>query len=129
MTHTARRALRSIMAWPSATVGCPMVNEVRNTLGRQALRVTACTPALGMMLSVPLSATTFWIAICTPECTVPTITSTLSCATRRRALASAFFGSDSSSSLIHSTSRPARRPPFSATAMRMPFSMASPSLA
>ena len=40
--------------------------------------VTASAPALGTISSVPVSLATLAIAIATPECTVPTITSTLS---------------------------------------------------
>ena len=40
--------------------------------------VTASAPALGTISSVPVSFATLAIAIATPECTVPTSTSTLS---------------------------------------------------
>ena len=54
-----------------------MVKEVRNTFLAHRSRVTATLPALGTMVSVPLSDTTLWMPICTPECTVPISTSTL----------------------------------------------------
>ena len=76
--------------------------------------VTATAPAFGMMRSVPLSLATFAIAMATPECTVPTITSTLSRFTSLFALSVALAGSLSSSSFTNSISRPAILPPCSA---------------
>src|SRR5450631_3274727 len=72
--------------------------------------VTATAPALGMMRSVPESLAALAIAMATPECTVPTITSTPSRLMSLPTLSVAFDGSLSSSSL-------------------KPFSMAVPSAA
>ena len=55
----------------------------------------------------------FAIASVTPECTVPTITSTLSRLISLLTLSVAFEGSDSSSTLKYSISRPASLPPCS----------------
>ena len=75
--------------------------------------VTATAPAFGMMSSVPLSFAAFAIAIATPECTVPTSTSTLSRLMSLFTLSTALAGSLSSSTLKNSTSRPPMRPPCS----------------
>src|SRR5581483_3613758 len=96
-------------------------------LGAHKGPVAAPTPAFGMMCSVPDSLVTRIIAAATPECTVPSTTSTLSRVTRRLTLSVAFAGSDSSSTLKNSTSRPPSLPPLSASAMRKPFSIATPS--
>ena len=58
---------------------------MRNTFLAHRLRVTATAPAFGTMQSVPDSVTALWIAICTPEWTVPISTSTLSRLIRRSA--------------------------------------------
>ena len=91
--------------------------------------VTASAPALGTIRIVLLSLAARAIAMATPECTVPTITSTLSRLIRRFTLSVALAGSDSSSTLKYSISRPASLPPCSPTYMRKPFSMATPSAA
>ena len=127
--HTVRLRPRSIIGLPSALVGWLLVKLVRNTLGAHSARVAACTPALGMMLSTPESRATRWMPICTPECTVPISTSTLSRCTSFCAFSTPLEGSDSSSTFTHSISRPPSLPPFSAMAMRTPFSMATPSCA
>jgi hypothetical protein len=77
--------------------------------------VTASAPALGTISSVPLSLAALAIAIATPECTVPTITSTLSRLISLLTLSVALAGSDSSSTLTNSSSRPASLPPCSPT--------------
>jgi hypothetical protein len=68
--------------------------------------VISSAPALGMMSSVLLSRATLDIASATPECTVPTSTSTWSRLTSLFALSGAFAGSDSSSTVKYSISRP-----------------------
>ena len=75
--------------------------------------VTASAPALGTISSVPLSLAALAIAIATPECTVPTITSTLSRLISLLTLSVALAGSDSSSTLKYSISRPPSLPPCS----------------
>jgi hypothetical protein len=60
-----------------------------------------------MIRSVPLSRATLTIAITTPECTVPSSTSTLSRCTSLFALSVALDGSDSSSTVKYSIARPA----------------------
>ena len=105
------------------------MKEVRNTFLTHRSRVTATLPALGTMVSVPLSDTTLWMPICTPECTVPISTSTPSRLTRRSAFCGAFSGLDSSSSLTIWISRPPSLPPFSAISSSMAKVMFSPSLA
>ena len=77
--------------------------------------VTASAPALGTISIVPLSRATLAIAIATPECTLPTSTSTLSRLISLLVLSVALDGSDSSSTLNHSISRPPSLPPCSAT--------------
>ena len=89
--------------------------------------VATPTPALGMRCSVPDSRVTRIIAAATPECTVPITTSTLSRVTRRLTLSVALDGSDSSSTLKNSISRPPNLPPASCRASRKPFSIATPS--
>jgi len=79
-----------------------------------------------MMSSVLLSLATLAMAIATPECTVPTSTSTWSRLTSLLALSEPLAGSDSSSTLKYSISRPASLPPCSCTYSRKPFSMAVP---
>ena len=76
--------------------------------------VTASAPALGTISSVPVSLATLAIAIATPECTVPTSTSTLSRLISLLTLSVALDGSDSSSTLTNSISRPPSLPPCSA---------------
>ena len=61
--------------------------------GAHAARVAASAPALGMIISLPVSRAILTIAICTPECTVPTTTSTLSRSTSLFMLSVAFDGS------------------------------------
>ena len=75
--------------------------------------VTARAPAFGITSSVLVSLATFAIAITTPECTVPTTTSTLSRLISLLMLSTAFDGSDSSSTLKYSISRPPSLPPCS----------------
>ena len=58
------------------------------------------------------SRATFTIAMATPECTVPTTTSTFSRPTRRFMLSVAASGLDSSSTLMNCTSRPPSLRPF-----------------
>jgi hypothetical protein len=77
--------------------------------------VTATAPAFGMMRSVSLSLATLAIAMATPECTVPTSTSTLSRLMSLFTLSVAFAGSLSSSTFTYSISRPPMRPPCSCT--------------
>src|SRR5512133_4188981 len=45
--QTALRTPLSYIGLPSASVGCELVKEVRNTFGAHSARVAACTPALG----------------------------------------------------------------------------------
>ena len=117
------------MTLPNARVGCELLKLVRNTFGAHRPRVAAWTPALGIRLRTPVSRATFWMPICTPECTVPTMTSTLSRCTSLLAFSIPLDGSDSSSTLKYSISRPPSLPPCSLMAMRKPFSIATPSWA
>jgi hypothetical protein len=96
-------------------------------LGAHMGPVTASAPALGTMSTVPLSFAALAMAMATPECTVPTITSTLSRLMSLLTLSVALAGSDSSSTLKYSISRPASLPPCSSTYSLKPFSMATPS--
>ncbi len=91
--------------------------------------VTASAPPFGTISSVLLSFAAFAIASVTPEWTVPTMTSTLSRLISLLTLSVAFDGSDSSSTLTYSISRPASLPPCSSTYSRKPFSIALPSAA
>ncbi len=84
-------------------------------LGAHMGPVTASAPALGTIIRVPLSLATLAIAIATPECTLPTSTSTLSRLISLLTLSVALEGSDSSSTLTNSISRPLSLPPCSAT--------------
>ncbi len=81
------------------------------------------------MSSVLLSRATFDIASATPECTVPTSTSTWSRLMSLFALSGALAGSDSSSTVKYSISRPPSLPPFSSIASLKPFVIAVPSAA
>ena len=91
--------------------------------------VIASAPAFGITSSVLLSFAAFAIASATPECTVPTRTSTLSRLISLLTLSVAFAGSDSSSTLKYCTSRPPSLPPCSCTWSLKPFSIALPSAA
>ena len=75
--------------------------------------VTASAPALGTISRVFESRATLAIAIATPECTVPTTTSTLSRLISLLTLSVALAGSDSSSTTKYSISRPPNLPPCS----------------
>ncbi len=77
--------------------------------------VIASAPALGITSSVLLSFAALAIASATPECTVPTRTSTLSRLISLLTLSVAFDGSDSSSTLKYWISRPPSLPPCSWT--------------
>ena len=98
-------------------------------LGAHSAPVAASAPALGMMCSTPVSRAILTMPISTPECTVPTSTSTLSRVTSLLALSVALAGSDSSSTVKYSSSRPPSLPPDSATASLKPLVMATPSWA
>src|SRR3984893_5151396 len=63
-------------------------------------------PGVGMISNVPVSRATLTIAISTPECTVPIRKSTFSRLTSWLAFSGALDGSDSSSAMANSTSRP-----------------------
>ena len=91
--------------------------------------VIASAPPFGTISSVLLSFAALAIAVATPECTVPTSTSTLSRLISLFTLSVAFDGSDSSSTFTYSISRPPSLPPCSSTYRRKPFSIASPSAA
>ena len=91
--------------------------------------VTASAPAFGTIEQRVVSFAALAIAIATPECTVPTTTSTLSRLISLPTLSVAFAGSDSSSTLKYSISRPPSLPPFSCTYSLKPFSIALPSAA
>ena len=95
-------------------------------LGAHSGPVMASAPAFGTISSVLLSLATLAMAIATPEWTVPTITSTLSRLTSLLALSAALDGSDSSSTLTYSTTRPPSLPPCSSTYCLKPFSIATP---
>ncbi len=102
----------SAITFPIATPSCEFENEVRKMLGAHSGPVMSSAPALGMISSVLLSRATLAIASATPECTVPTSTSTWSRLTSLLAFSGAFAGSDSSSTVKYSMSRPATLPPF-----------------
>ena len=106
---------------------CQLENEVRKMFGAHSAPAAGARPALGMMCSTPDSLVTRIMPAATPECTVPSTRSTLSRVTRRLMLSVALDGSDSSSTLMNSTSRPANLPPASCSASRKPFSIATPS--
>ena len=80
-----------------------------------AMAMAKVAKETGTLLIVPVSFATFAIAIATPECTVPTITSTLSRLISLLTLSVAFDGSDSSSTLKYWISRPPSLPPCSCT--------------
>ena len=61
-----------------ASPSCELVNDTRNTFAAHSGPVISSAPALGMIRRVLLSRATFDIASATPECTVPTSTSTWS---------------------------------------------------
>src|ERR1043166_2085532 len=93
------------LRWPASYItlpigkhGCQLVKDVRQMFGAHIARVTSLAPAFGTTSIVLVSFATFAIAIATPECTVPTTTSTLSRPTRRFMLSVPFAGSDSSRS-------------------------------
>ena len=100
---------------PIANAGCQFENELRTIFAPHIGPVIASAPALGMMSSVFESFAAFAIASATPECTVPTSTSTLSRLISLPTLSVALDGSDSSSTLKYWTSRPASLPPCSCT--------------
>ena len=86
---------------------------MRKMFGAHIGPVMSSAPAFGMISSVLLSRATFAIASATPECTVPISTSTLSRLISLLALSGAFAGSDSSSTVKYSISRPPSLPPCS----------------
>ena len=126
---TAVLIFLSAATLPIAKPGCQFENDERKMLGAHSGPVIASAPALGTISSVLLSLATLAIAIATPECTVPIITSTLSRLTSLLALSEALAGSDSSSTFTNSTVLPASLPPCSSMYWRKPFSMAVPSAA
>jgi len=126
---TARFSPRSATTLPIGKAGCQFENEVRKILGAHSAPVAAPTPALGMISIVPVSRATLTIAISTPECTVPIRKSTFSRLTSLLAFSGAFEGSDSSSRIENSTSRPPSLPLASAIASFSPSVIASPSCA
>ena len=77
--------------------------------------VSSSAPALGTIISVLLPRATLAMAIATPECTVPTSTSTPSRLTSLLAFSVALAGSDSSSTVAYDTDAPPSMPPFSST--------------
>ena len=77
--------------------------------------VIASAPAFGTISKVPLSFAARAMASATPECTVPTSTSTWSRLMSLLTLSVAFDGSDSSSTLKYSIGRPPSLPPCSCT--------------
>ena len=103
-----------------------MVKLERKMLGAHMGPVMAAAPAFGTINKVPDSFAALAMAIATPLCTVPTITSTLSRLMSLLTLSVALDGSLSSSTRTNSTSRPAIFPPCSATYKRKPLSMAVP---
>ena len=114
---------------PIGKAGCQFENEVRKMFGAQAGPVASFAPAFGMMSSVLVSRATFTIAMATPECTVPTTTSTFSRPTRRFMLSVAASGFDSSSTCTKATWRPPSLPPFCSTFSLKASSMNLPSFA
>ena len=119
----------SAITLPIAMPICEFENDVRKTFAAHSGPVMSSAPAFGMMSSVLLSRANFDIASATPECTVPTMTSTLSRLMSLFAFSGAFAGSDSSSTTKYSISRPATLPPFSSIASLNPFVIAVPSAA
>ena len=108
--------------WPASNItlpigkdGCQLENEVRKMFGAHCGPVASLAPAFGMISSELLSRATFTIAIATPECTVPTTTSTFSRPTRRFMLSVPASGFDSSSTCTKVISRPPSLPPFCST--------------
>jgi hypothetical protein len=69
-----------------------LLKLLRKMLGAHMRPVTASAPALGTISSVPLSLATLAMAMATPECTVPTSTSTLSRLTSLLTLSVALAG-------------------------------------
>lgn len=111
---------------PIANPGCQFEKEVRKMFGAHIGPVTASAPALGTISSVPLSLAALAIAIATPECTVPTTTSTWSRLISLLTLSVALDGSLSSSTRTNSTNWPPSLPPCSSRNSRKPFSIAVP---
>jgi hypothetical protein len=105
----------SAATMPMASPGCELENETRKMFGAHSGPVASSTPALGMISSVLLSRAAFTIAICTPEWTVPTMTSTLSRLMSLLTLSAPFAGSDSSTTVTYSSTRPPSLPPCSLT--------------
>ena len=91
--------------------------------------VSSSAPALGTIISVLVSRATFAMASATPECTVPTRTSTRSRFTSLFTFSVALAGSDSSSTVKNSTARPPSLPPLPSTCSLKPLVMAVPSAA
>ena len=89
----------------------------------------ASAPAFGTISSVLLSLAALAMASATPECTVPTSTSTWSRLISLLTLSVALDGSLSSSTLKYWISRPASLPPCSCTYSLKPFSIMLPSAA
>ena len=119
----------SAITLPIAMPICELEKDVRNTFAAQSGPVISSAPALGMISRVLLSRATLDIARATPECTVPTSTSTWSRLMSLFALSGALAGSDSSSTVKYSISRPPSLPPFSSIASLKPLVMAVPSAA
>src|SRR5574340_996149 len=80
---TAVPSLRSAIILPVPYPGCQLVNEVRKMFGAHKEPVMSSAPAFGTISVVPVWRATLAIASATPECTVPTTTSTLSRRTSR----------------------------------------------
>lgn len=108
---------------------CQLEKEVRKTFGAQSVPVTACAPALVTSVSVFSWRTICIIAIATPEWTGPVRTSTFSPITSFCVLAGALAGSDSSSTVTHSISRPPSLSPCSFAASFIASVMLLPSAA
>ena len=105
----------SAITLPIGNVVCQFENEVRKMFGAQAGPVASLAPALGMISRVLVSRATFTIAMATPECTVPTTTSTFSRPTSRFMLSVAASGLDLSSTWTKEMARPPSLPPFCST--------------
>ena len=82
-----------------ANAGCQFENELRTMFALHIGPVMASAPALGTISSVLLSLAALAIASATPECTVPTRTSTASRLISLLTFSVALDGSDSSSTL------------------------------
>src|SRR5205823_4507191 len=126
---TAVFAPFSAATLPIASPGCEFENDVRKMFGAHIGPVIASAPALGMIKSVLLSRAALAMASATPEWTVPTTTSTLSRLISLFTLSGAFAGSDSSSTVMYSISRPPNLPPASFSASLKPLVIAVPSAA